>query len=143
LERAQASIEHIRAAAASAPGQLSAGETQSHEQLANAIGDAQLIVAAGAPGFELLPAAVLQQANQLRVAIDLNAVAPLGIESIEVTDCAIERGGVICYGAIGVGGLKMTIHRTAIEKLFTANDLVLDAEEIFALGRELQNQKSS
>jgi hypothetical protein len=31
----------------------------------------------------------------------------------------------------------MKIHRAAIEKLFTANDLVLDAEEVFALGQQL------
>ena len=44
---------------------------------------------------------------------------------------------MICYGAIGVGGTKMKIHRAAVEKLFTANDLVLDAEEVFAIGQEL------
>jgi hypothetical protein len=143
LERAEASIEHIRTASAPLPGRLSARETRSDQELTEVVGDAQLIVAAGAAGIELLPAAALQQAKGLRVAIDLNAVAPLGIATLELTDRATERGGVICYGAIGVGGLKMSIHRAAIEKLFTANDLVLDAEQIFALGRELQSQKSS
>ena len=70
------------------------------------------------------------------MAIDLNAVPPLGIEGIDVMDKAKERAGVCCYGAIGVGGTKMKIHRAAIEKLFTRNDLVLDAEEVFALGSE-------
>ena len=31
----------------------------------------------------------------------------------------------------------MKIHKAAIKKLFTANDLVLDVDEVFALGREL------
>jgi hypothetical protein len=31
----------------------------------------------------------------------------------------------------------MKIHKAAIAKLFTRNDLVLDAEEMLALGREL------
>jgi len=31
----------------------------------------------------------------------------------------------------------MKIHRAAIEKLFTANNLVLDAEEVFEIGRDL------
>jgi len=52
-------------------------------------------------------------------------------------DKAKERDGVICYGAIGVGGTKMKIHRAAIERLFTANNLVLDAEEVFRIGQEL------
>jgi hypothetical protein len=31
----------------------------------------------------------------------------------------------------------MKIHRAALQKLFTANNLVLDAEEIFQIGKEL------
>ncbi len=59
----------------------------------------------------------------LKVAIDLNAVPPAGIEGIGVMDKAVEQDGVFCYGAIGVGGTKMKIHRAAVQKLFTANDL--------------------
>ena len=71
--------------------------------------------------------------SQLRVAIDLNAVPPLGIEGIEVGDKAALRDGVFCYGALGVGGTKMKIHRAAISKLFETNTLVMDAEEVFDL----------
>ena len=39
------------------------------------------------------------------------------------------------YGAIGVGGTKMKLHKAAIRRLFEANDLVLDAEEIYELGK--------
>jgi len=37
-----------------------------------------------------------------------------------------------------VGGTKMKIHKAAIKKLFLANDLVLDAEAIYEIGRELE-----
>ncbi|HIN95040.1 MAG TPA: hypothetical protein EYN03_05295 [Planctomycetes bacterium] len=50
-----------------------------------------------------------------------------------------EQDGASCYGAIGVGGTKMKIHLAAIQKLFSANDLVLDAEEIFAIGLDLES----
>jgi hypothetical protein len=33
--------------------------------------------------------------------------------------------------------MKMKIHTRAIGRLFESNDAALDAEEIFALGREL------
>ena len=56
---------------------------------------------------------------------------------VEVTDSGTERDGMICYGAIGVGGTKMKIHKAAIRRLFEARDLVLDAEEIFHIGQEL------
>ena len=74
----------------------------------------------------------------LKVAIDLNAVPPLGIEGIEAVDKATLRDGVACYGAIGVGGTKMQIHKWAIEKLFESNDLILNAEEIYAIGKPVE-----
>jgi hypothetical protein len=113
-------------------------KTASAEETAAAVEGAQIVIAAGAAGVELLPADVCRKCKSLKVAIDLNAVPPLGIGGIEVMDKAKERDGVICYGAIGVGGTKMKIHRAAIEKLFTANDLVLDAEEVFGIGQSLE-----
>ena len=95
------------------------------------------MIAAGAAGVELLPTDIRSAARSLQVAIDLNAVPPAGIAGIDVMDKATQRDGVVCYGAIGVGGTKMKIHRAAIAKLFTASDLVLDAEEVFAIGQEL------
>ena len=71
------------------------------------------------------------------MAIDLNAVPPAGIAGIQPTDKEKERDGVVCYGAIGVGGTKMKIHRAAIQRLFTANNLVLDAEEVFEVAQGL------
>jgi methylenetetrahydrofolate/methylenetetrahydromethanopterin dehydrogenase (NADP+) len=94
-------------------------------------------VAAGAAGVELLPAEAIAHAADLQVAIDLNAVPPLGAAGTKVTDKGIERNGVIYYGAIGVGGTKMKIHKAAIRALFEANDRVLDAPEIFQIGRDL------
>jgi hypothetical protein len=37
----------------------------------------------------------------------------------------------------------MKIHKAAIAKLFTANDLVLDADEIYALGKSLEAYASA
>ena len=45
---------------------------------------------------------------------------------------------MICYGALGVGGTKMKIHKAAIAKLFAANNAVLDVEEIYNLALQLQ-----
>lgn len=96
----------------------------------------------GAAGVPVLSSEQLESAKLLRVAIDLNAVPPAGIEGIGVTDKAVQRGTRYDYGAVGVGGLKMKIHRQAIRQLFTRNDLVLDAEEIFAIGQQIEAQRS-
>ncbi len=111
--------------------------TGSAEELRAALDDASVVIAAGAAGVKLLPADVLRASKTLKVAIDLNAVPPLGIESVDVMDKAKDRDGKICYGALGVGGTKMKIHKAAIRRLFEANDLMLDAEEIFEIGKSL------
>ena len=85
----------------------------------------------------LLPASGAQQTAALKVAIDLNAVPPLGIEGIEATDRAKLRDRVTCYGALGVGRTKMKIHRAAVRQLFESNDQVLDAEQIYQIARAL------
>ncbi len=116
---------------------LSAHETSTPEATLAAADGAKIVIAAGAPGVMLLTAEVRRRCRELAVAVDLNAVPPVGIEGVDPLDQAIQRDGVICYGAIGVGGMKMKIHKAAIRAMFEANDRVFDVDEIFALGREL------
>ncbi len=111
--------------------------TETDRLLADALHGANVVIAAGAAGARLLPAAVYHKVAAIKVAIDLNAVPPAGIEGIEAMDKATDRQGVICYGPMGVGGMKMKIHKAAINSLFEANDRVLDAEAIYALGKAL------
>ena len=96
-----------------------------------------LLVGAGAAGVELLSETDRTACETLAVAIDLNAVPPAGLGGIAPQDKAADRHGQCCYGALGVGGLKMKIHKRAISQLFTTSDLVLDAEPIYALGKQL------
>ena len=96
-----------------------------------------LVVAAGAAGAVLLPKKLRLGAAALKVAIDLNGVPPAGIEGVELNDKAADRDGQLCYGALGVGGTKMKVHRAAIRRLFESNNTVLDAEEAYALALQL------
>jgi methylenetetrahydrofolate/methylenetetrahydromethanopterin dehydrogenase (NADP+) len=98
---------------------------------------AELIVACGPPGVELLGAESLGKLPTLQALIDLNAVPPHGLGGILPHDEAEVRHGKICFGAFGVGKYKMQIHKAALARLFEQNDLVLDVEEIYQLGREL------
>ncbi|NLX95529.1 MAG: NAD(P)H-binding protein [Rhodopirellula sp.] len=108
------------------------------EETERAVEGVDVLVAAGAAGVELLPEKTWRNAAGPQVAVDLNAVPPVGLTGIEATDRAAERRGVVCYGAIGVGGMKMKIHKAAIRRLFESNDQVLDAEEIFEIGRSVR-----
>jgi len=79
-----------------------------------------------------------QSIESLQVAIDLNAVPPLGLAGIEAGDKATDHQGISCSGALGVGGLKMKLHRLAIETLFSSNSQVLETQAIYALSQGMK-----
>ena len=106
-------------------------------QAASVLEGAELLLNAGGAGVCLVPRDAWVGRSGLRAIADVNAVPPLGIEGIEVTDDGVAREGVTTFGALGVGGLKMKIHKACIARLFEKNDLVLDAETIADLAREI------
>lgn len=103
----------------------------------DALDGCNLVVAAGAAGALLLPRKYRAGLKTLKVLIDLNGVPPAGIEGVELNDKAADRDGVICYGALGVGGTKMKVHKLALSKLFESNNAVLDVEEVYNLAVQL------
>ena len=69
--------------------------------------------------------------------IDLNAVPPAGIDGIDVMGAGKMHNEIACYGALGVGALKMKIHKAAIASLFTTNQLVLDSQAIYDISASM------
>jgi hypothetical protein len=106
-----------------------------------ALDGVEILLNCGPAGVMLVPKAAWAGRKGLITAADLNAVPPLGIEGIDVMDNAVDRDGVTVFGALGVGGLKMKVHKACIAKLFERNDLVLDAETIADVARELTATK--
>jgi hypothetical protein len=104
---------------------------------AKVVKDANIVFAAGAIGVQLLKAADWQNNGTIEMLADVNAQPPLGIEGVEATDKAKERSGKTVFGALGIGGLKLKLHRGCIGKLFDSSEGVLDAEEIYALAKEM------
>ena len=119
------------------------GGTIRHATLADAsraaaaLEGATLLLNAGPAGVQLVPKPAWAGRGGLVAAADLNAVPPTGIDGIEVGDTAVTRDGVTVFGALGVGGLKMKVHKACIAKLFERNDLVLDAESIAEVAAHL------
>jgi len=107
-------------------------------QAAAVMEDAQLVLNAGGAGVCLVPRDAWAGRAGLRAVADLNAVPPLGVEGIEVNDDGVERESVRAFGALGVGKLKMKIHKACIARLFEQNDLVLDAETIAEVALKLE-----
>jgi methylenetetrahydrofolate/methylenetetrahydromethanopterin dehydrogenase (NADP+) len=110
-------------------------------QAAAVLEGAELLLSAGPAGVRVVPREAWAGRKGLRAVADLNAVPPSGVEGIEAADSGVERDGVTVFGALGVGSLKMKIHKACIARLFEQNDLVLDAETIVEVSRTLASRK--
>lgn len=135
LEKSRAACEMLAKVVDTA--KLTPCESATPDGMAAATSGVQLVVAAGAAGVQLISAEQLSAISTLKLAIDLNAIAPAGIAGLEVMDKAKDRSGRLCYGAVGVGGTKMKIHHACIHSLFESNNQRLDTTAIFELGRSL------
>jgi NAD(P)-dependent dehydrogenase (short-subunit alcohol dehydrogenase family) len=135
LDRAEAACESIRARVAEA--RVTAASATQPAEFTNLCQNSAIVVAAGAAGVCFLEAGSLEKITGLKLAIDLNAVPPVGIADIGVMDKAVEKSGVLCYGALGVGGLKMKVHKKAIATLFESNQQVLETRAIYALALQV------
>ncbi len=112
-------------------------EAFDNEARALAIADAQIVLATGATGVELLKLEHWQDNPNIEMIADANATPPLGIGGTDMMDKGIGRHGKIIWGAIGFGALKLALHRTCIAQLFEDNKQIFDAENIFALAKTM------
>lgn len=102
-----------------------------------AIKEANIVLATGATGIELLQPKHWENNSNLTVIADANATLPLGIGGTALSDKGVNRHGKKVWGALGFGPLKLSLHRACIEKLFEHNQHVFDAELIFKLAKAM------
>jgi hypothetical protein len=102
-----------------------------------AVEGAHIVLATGAAGITLLNASEWQSSATLELVADANASPPAGIEGVAMGDRGTESHGKILFGALGFGALKLALHRACIARLFEQNDLVLDAEQIYAQAKSM------
>jgi threonine dehydrogenase-like Zn-dependent dehydrogenase len=134
MERAVQACEHIKARF---DVDITPVEAFDNDARANAIEHANIVLATGAAGVELLTVEQWQNNSNIEMIADANATPPLGIGGTDMMDKGIDRHGKIIWGAIGFGALKLALHRACIAQLFTDNKQVLDAEAIFALAKAM------
>jgi hypothetical protein len=112
-------------------------EVRDEATTTRAIEGAHVILTCGAAGIELVKKEAWTAVPTVEVVADVNAVPPTGVGGIKPSDDGKQREGRVAFGALGIGGLKMKIHRASVARLFEQNDLVLDVEEIYAIGKAL------
>ncbi len=134
LSRAQASAAAIEERFGFTPTALEAFDNAAR---AEAIKGAEIVFAAGAIGVPLLDEKDWKDDPTLELLADCNAQPPLGLGGVEAIDKAKERHGKIVIGALGLGGLKLKLHRECVDKLFESADKVFDCENIYALAKEV------
>lgn len=135
LARSQETVARLQARLPQA--RFVASETATELGLRQALTGCHIVFGSGAAGVRILPLALWLGHPSLRILLDLNAVPPSGIEGVEPQDDGVQRQGVLCFGAIAVGNLKMKIHKAAIAQLFSRNDQHFDIDELFALSGSL------
>jgi len=112
-------------------------EAKDNAARAAAVKGMNIIVSAGAIGVTMLEEKDWQDDPTIELIADCNAQPPMGIAGIEPTDKAKERHGKLIFGALGLGGLKLKLHRECVGKLFDKSDQVFDCENIYAQAKLL------
>jgi len=115
-----------------------AAQAADEREVALALTDAYAALCAGAAGIQLIPESIWIEHPTLKALGDVNAVPPLAIEGVKAHWDGKEKHGKVIFGALGIGGLKMKIHRGCVARLFEQNDLVLDAEQVYATAKAMK-----
>lgn len=116
---------------------IDAREPADRAEMEAALEGANLVLAAGPAGVQVLREEVWSASPTIELLIDYNAAEPLGIEGVEAGDDLEEREGKLVLGALAVGGKKMKTHKACVRRLFERNDLVLNADGVYAVAREI------
>jgi hypothetical protein len=139
-ERAEATIEAIKQLVPQA--RLEPFVFMAESDISRATAGFDVLVAAGAAGASFTLPDWLDHVPGIKVAVDLNAVPPTGLLGIDPRDAGELRSGIHCYGALGVGNLKMKIHKGCLKQLFESNDRCFNTTEIFKYGQFLVSSGS-
>ncbi len=102
---------------------------------------ADIVVATGAAGIELLSAALISSAPQLKVAADVNAVPPTGIAGVDALHNGVaivgSNSGAVGIGALAIGDVKYQAQNRLLKQMIETNKPVyLHFEHAFEVARE-------
>jgi methylenetetrahydrofolate/methylenetetrahydromethanopterin dehydrogenase (NADP+) len=112
-------------------------EPSDRSELEATLDGAQIVLAAGPAGVEVLRRDAWAAAPSVELLADYNAAEPLGIEGTNATDDLAEYDGKVVLGALAIGGPKMKVHKACVRRLFESNDQVLDTDAVYAIAKEL------
>jgi methylenetetrahydrofolate/methylenetetrahydromethanopterin dehydrogenase (NADP+) len=111
-------------------------EPEDDDALTELLDGATLLLAAGPAGIELLPESVWKQVDSIEVLADFNAAEPLGLEGTDAQDDLKDYDGKKVLGALAIGGPKMKVHKTCVQRLFESSEAILDVDGVYEIAKE-------
>ena len=119
--------------------QVCGAQASTPEEIGAAIKDADIVLACGAAGIQLLPLSVLEKYGQkVKVLGDINAVPPLGVEGVKVTSKGKEFvPGKFGIGALAIGPLKIQVEGEMFKQAVENPSGIVDYKDAYALAKKL------
>ena len=113
-------------------------EAKNPEEVGEAIKDAEIVLAAGAAGIQLLPLNILvEYGKNCKIVADINAIPPLGVEGLKPTwDGKEVAPNVFGIGALAIGPLKSMIEAKLIKMAAESPKGIFDYRIAYQLARE-------
>lgn len=103
---------------------LSAADATTDEHILDLMAGADVVFNAAAAGVRALSAPHIAAAVRLKVACDVNAVPPAGIEGIGVMDKGVpvpgSKSGALGLGALAVGNIKYKVQQQLLRQMHEA-----------------------
>ncbi|MDT4332677.1 NAD(P)-dependent methylenetetrahydromethanopterin dehydrogenase [Methylomonas sp. MED-D] len=124
--------------------QMTGAVARNDEEKSALIESADIIFCTAKAGIRVVSANVLANAKQLKVAGDVNAVPPSGIEGVAPNDTSVplsaaaQSAGAIGVGALAIGNIKYQLQRELLKLLLESEQPVfLDFRDAFDKARGL------
>jgi len=96
-----------------------------------AVKGADIVVATGKAGIQLISKEVWSQCPSIKVLADVNAYPPAGVEGVEAADDGREVDGKYLFGAVAIGDIKTKGMRDVIRKMYEEKGAYMDLEKIY------------
>jgi hypothetical protein len=106
-------------------------QVSNDEECLKAVQNADIVVATGKAGIQLMSKKVWTSCPSVKVLADTNAYPPAGIEGVEVADDGKEMEGKYLYGAVAIGDIKTKGMRDVIRKMYQEKGAFMDLERIY------------
>ncbi|NJA07272.1 NAD(P)-dependent methylenetetrahydromethanopterin dehydrogenase [Methylomonas sp. UP202] len=123
---------------------MTAAVARNDEEKSALIESADIIFCTAKAGIRVVSSNVLANAKQLKVAGDVNAVPPSGIEGVAPNDTSVplsaaaQSAGAIGVGALAIGNIKYQLQRELLKLLLESEQPVfLDFRDAFDKARGL------